>query len=105
MIHQFQTKNAAPVIMLDDLTHRIFQVIGRAVETKGILLPEQIPTYIERLETAIEAERIAKNEVIDTDEDEQAIRQDPLGRRAYPFLELLRLAHKNHEPIVWGVNY
>jgi len=99
MIHQFQTKNAAPVIMLDDLTHRIFNAIGRPFENQGIFLPEQIPGYIERLQTAIDTEQNLES----SDEDDQSANPDPLGRRAYPFLELLRQALKNQEPVVWGV--
>lgn len=99
MIHQFQTKNAAPVIMLDDLTHRIFNAIGRPFENQGIFLPEQIPGYIERLQTAIDTEQNLES----GDEDDQSAKPDPLGRRAYPFLELLRQALKNQEPVVWGV--
>ncbi len=99
MIHQFQTKNAAPVIMLDDLTHRIFNVIGRPFENQGIFLPEQIPEYIERLQAAIDTEQNLES----SDEDDQSANPDPLGRRAYPFLELLRQALKDQEPVVWGV--
>ena len=40
--------------MLDDLTERIFAVMQRPYEKKGILLPEQIPTFIERLDPAIQ---------------------------------------------------
>ncbi len=104
MIHQFQTKNAAPVIMLDDLTHRIFNAIGRPFENQGIFLPEQIPGYIERLQGAIDAEQNkAPSSASASDDEDQSSEPDPLGRRAYPFLELLRQALKNQEPIVWGV--
>lgn len=104
MIHQFQTKNAAPVIMLDDLTHRIFNAIGRPFENQGIFLPEQIPGYIERLQTAIDAEQDkAPSSDGANDDEDQSSESDPLGRRAYPFLELLRQALKNQEPVVWGV--
>ncbi len=99
MIHQFQTKNAAPVIMLDDLTHRIFNAIGRPFENQGIFLPEQIPEYIEQLQAAIDTEQNLES----SDEDDQSANPDPLGRRAYPFLELLRQALKDQEPVVWGV--
>lgn len=104
MIHQFQTKNAAPVIMLDDLTHRIFNAIGRPFENRGVFLPEQIPRYIERLQAAIDAEqnKLPSSDKASNDEN-QSSESDPLGRRAYPFLELLRQAQKDQEPVVWGV--
>ncbi len=99
MIHQFQSKNTAPVIMLDDLTHRIFHAIGRPFENQGIFLPEQIPGYIQRLQAAIDTER----DNASRNEDDQSADPDPLGRRAFPFLELLRHALKNQEPVVWGI--
>jgi len=46
MIHRFQSKNCAPVIMLDDLSERIFALMQRPFESTGILLPEQIPNYL-----------------------------------------------------------
>lgn len=103
MIHQFQTKNAAPVIMLDDLTHRIFNAIGRPFQNQGIFLPEQIPGYIERLQAAIDAEHDKAPSSGTGDDEDQSTDPDPLGRRAYPFLELLRQALKNQEPVIWGV--
>jgi len=103
MIHQFQTKNAAPVIMLDDLTQRIFNAIGRPFENQGIFLPEQIPAYIERLQAAINAEQNdASSSSASDDNDDQLAGLSPLGRRAYPFLELLRRAQESQEPVVWG---
>jgi hypothetical protein len=104
MIHQFQTKNCAPVIMLDDLTERIFNVLGRPFEPKGIFLTEQIPGYIATLEKAIEAERTTDQEKTKSGLQAQKIKKDPLGRRAHPFLELLKQSQKNGEPIIWGVN-
>lgn len=105
MIHRFQTKNAAPVIMLDDLTHRIFNTIGRPFESQGILLPEQIPGYIERLQAAINTEQTDASERGIKSEEGQPANPDPLGRRAHPFLELLRQALQDHEPVVWGINH
>ena len=104
MIHRFQTKNAAPVIMLDDLTHRIFSAIERPFEKKGIFLPEQIPTYIARLEAVIKAERSTASETSTSEEAAQSVTTDPLGQRAYPLLMLLRQALSDREPIVWGVD-
>ena len=104
MIHKFRTKNAAPVIMLDDLTQSIFNAIERPFENKGIFLPEQIPTYIARLEAVIGTEQNSASEASNSDEEVQPASEDPLGRRAYPFLMLLRQALKDHEPVVWGVD-
>ncbi|MFM2259699.1 MAG: hypothetical protein RL457_22 [Pseudomonadota bacterium] len=90
--------------MLDDLTERIFAVMQRPYEEKGILLPEQIPTFIERLDQAIQLERTAQPKNTEPSEKSEGLKKDPLGRRAFPFIELLKQAQMNNEPVVWGVN-
>ena len=80
MIHQFQTKNATPVIMLDDLTHRIFNAIGRPFENQGIFLPEQIPAYIERLQAAIDAEQNDASSSSATDDDQSRSEERRVGK-------------------------
>ena len=104
MIHQFRSKNCAPVIMLGDLTERIFAAMNRPFESKGILLPEQLPEYISRLDNAIEKERMVNPKNSDQSDDANALRKDPLGRRAFPFMELLKQAQQNNESVVWGID-
>ena len=103
MIHRFQSKNCAPVIMLDDLSERIFALMQRPFEATGILLPEQIPNYLHLLDEAIQLERDATSKTSAASEQSTVSKKDPLGRRAFPFMELLKQAQRNHEPVVWGV--
>ena len=66
MIYQFRSKAGPDVIMLADLTQRIFDILGRTLEPRGILTEEQLPALITALETAIlldlEERSKAKNE-------------------------------------------
>ena len=55
MIYQFRSKAGPDVIMLADLTKRIFDILGRPMEPRGILTVEQLPDLITALETAIHA--------------------------------------------------
>lgn len=89
--------------MLDDLTERIFAVMLRPFEATGILLPEQIPDYIIRLEKVIKLERLADTKKSNASDQTNSLRKDPLERRAFPFLELLKQAQKNNEGVVWGL--
>jgi hypothetical protein len=50
MIYQFRSKAGPDVIMLADLTKRIFDILGRPLEPRGILTEEQLPTLIATLE-------------------------------------------------------
>ena len=103
MIYQFRSKAGPDVIMLADLSKRIFDIFGRPLEPRGILTIEQLPTLITTLETAIlrDLEERTKSQ---TDEGAEKLRlADRLGQRAYPFLELMKQANGKHEPIMWGV--
>jgi hypothetical protein len=103
MIYQFRSKAGPDVIMLADLSKRIFDIFGRPLEPRGILTVEQLPALITTLETAIlkDLEERSKSQ---TDEGVEKLRlADRLGQRAYPFLELMKQANGKHEPIMWGV--
>jgi hypothetical protein len=103
MIYQFRSKAGPDVIMLGDLTNRIFDIFARPLEPRGILTIEQLPTLITTLETAIlkDLEERSKSQ---TDGGIEKLRlADRLGQRAYPFLELMKQANGKHEPIMWGV--
>ncbi|OYZ99035.1 MAG: hypothetical protein B7Y05_26475, partial [Polynucleobacter sp. 24-46-87] len=84
MIYQFRSKAGPDVIMLADLTQRIFDILGRPLEPRGILTVEQLPTLITNLENAIlkDLEERAKS---NADDQEKPKLADRLGQRAYPF--------------------
>lgn len=105
MIYQFRSKAGPDVIMLADLTQRIFDILGYLLEPRGILTEEQLPALIIKLETAIlkdmEDRTKAKAEVEAGVEKPKLA--DRLGQRAYPFLELMKQANSKNEPVIWGV--
>jgi hypothetical protein len=105
MIYQFRSKAGPDVIMLADLTQRIFEILGRPLEPRGILTVEQLPTLIIALETAIlkDLEERAKSNAADQESTEKPKLADRLGQRAYPFLELMKQAKAKDEPVMWGV--
>ena len=105
MIYQFRSKAGPDVIMLADLTQRIFEILGRPLEPRGILTVEQLPLLIIALETAIlkDLEDRAKSNTSDQENIEKPKLADRLGQRAYPFLELMKQAKAKGEPVMWGV--
>ncbi|MEY3418394.1 DUF1840 domain-containing protein [Polynucleobacter sp. AP-Ainpum-60-G11] len=105
MIYQFRSKAGPDVIMLADLTQRIFDILGRPLEPRGILTVEQLPALIIALETAIlkDLEDRAKSNTADQENTEKPKLADRLGQRAYPFLELMKQARAKDEPVMWGV--
>jgi hypothetical protein len=105
MIYQFRSKAGPDVIMLADLTKRIFDILGRPLEPRGILTVEQLPDLITALETAIlkDLEERAKANSEAENSAEKPKLADRLGQRAYPFLELMKQARSKDEPVMWGV--
>ncbi|MBU3588664.1 DUF1840 domain-containing protein [Polynucleobacter sp. 80A-SIGWE] len=105
MIYQFRSKAGPDVIMLADLTQRIFEILGRPLEPRGILTVEQLPALITALETAIlkDLEERAKSNAADQENTEKPKLADRLGQRAYPFLELMKQSKAKDEPVMWGV--
>jgi hypothetical protein len=105
MIYQFRSKAGPDVIMLADLTQRIFDILGRSLEPRGILTKEQLPTLITDLEIAIlqDLEERSKANNPANEKTEKPKLADRLGQRAYPFLELMKQAKAKNEPVMWGV--
>jgi len=105
MIYQFRSKAGPDVIMLADLTQRIFEILGRPLEPRGILTVEHLPSLIIDLETAIlkDLEVRAKSNATSQENSEKPKLTDRLGQRAYPFLELMKQAKDKDEPVMWGV--
>jgi hypothetical protein len=105
MIYQFHSKAGPDVIMLADLSERIFDILGHPLEKRGILVSERLPEFIARLESAIAADAASRNTAPDNpaDSDQKKPTADRLGQRAFPFLELMKQARAANEPVVWGV--
>lgn len=101
MIYQFRSKAGPDVIMLADLSQRIFDILGRSLEPRGILTVEQLPSLITALETAILKDLEERSEAENAGEKPKLA--DRLGQRAYPFLELMKQGKAKGEPVMWGV--
>jgi hypothetical protein len=84
--------------MLKDLTLRIFDILGKDLEDKGILLAQDLDHLILKLELAIAND----SEMRKSSQSGQIQGLDRLGQRAFPFLQLLQSAQKNKAYIVWG---
>jgi len=103
MIYQFRSKAGPDVIMLADLTQRIFDILGRPLEPRGVLTVEKLPALITTLEAAILKDLEERSKSQDGKGAETPKLADRLGQRAYPFLELMKQANAQDEPVMWGV--
>lgn len=104
MLYKFQCKKAADVLMLQDLAQRIFEILDKPLEAKGVFLVEQLPQAIAKLEAAIaQDEALRKAATQDPEQAQQMKKIDRLGQRAFPFMQLLKEALSKKEMIIWGV--
>jgi hypothetical protein len=109
MLYKFQCKKSPEVLMLEDLTSKIFAIIGKPLEPRGIFLLEQLPIAISKLEVAVAEDVERKKNTFEnnpselSEESAHSINHDRLGQRAYPFINLLKEALLNEEMVSWSV--
>jgi hypothetical protein len=107
MLYKFHCKKSADVFMLSDLTQKIFDIIGKPLEDKGVFLLEQIPSAITKLEDAIaqdlELRKASAKDDNEASSEKAPAKSDRLGQRAFPFVKLLKEALANNEMVIWGV--
>ncbi len=108
MLVTFKSKAAAEVLMYGIHAKPILDLLGKDVE-RGVITADEASDAIRRIESEIavrhdQEERSAKSHAPDEDEA-----PDPrganisFGTRAYPLLEMLRAANREHEFVMWGV--
>lgn len=109
-MYKFKSPAAGDLIMLEPNGRQILGIIGKYAgpeDSKGILLPEQMPAAIAALETAVAQDEARKREM---EKKAQADGEEPvalkgisLRQRAVPFIEMMRRCQKAEKEIVWGV--
>jgi hypothetical protein len=106
MIYKFKSKAAGDVIMLGPTGDRILGAIGKEPASKGIIEVADMPAAMKAIEAAIAADEA---EARRADEEARANGQTPpprgiaLRQRAWPLVEMMKLAHRDGHDIVWGV--
>ena len=111
MLYKFKSRVTGDLIMLEANGQAVLKIIGKAdteTLTKGILLPEDMPTAILALENAIALEELAHAEAAqkaqgtghEVPKQSNAI---SLSQRCVPFIQMLQRCHKAGKEVVWGV--
>jgi len=106
MMYKFKSKAAGDVIMLGPNGDQVLRLIGKEPAAQGIIEPAAMPAAMAALEQAIAAEEAARNEARESStEDALEAPREPIGlrQRAWPLVEMMKRAHAENQPIVWGV--
>ncbi len=109
-MYKFKSRAAGDLIMLEPNGRQILTILGRtdaASQTQGILLPEDMPQALQKLEAAVQADEAHKAQLV---KEAQAKGETPprfegvsLRQRALPFIEMIKRCQKADKEIVWGV--
>lgn len=100
MMYKFKSQATGDLIMTQPVGDRVLGLIGKGPSAQGIIEVDQMPAAIGALESAVSAESPKPAD----DGDEPSSRGDAvsLRQRVWPMVEMLKRAHAEKQPIVWG---
>ena len=110
MMITFKSTASNDVLMFDTAAKDFLRCIGKAPDAAtGIITVEQLPAAIDRVRTAIAADKTQPLKAADNAGQEAANTDDEhtervgFAQRAVPMLELMERALAEGAPVVWGV--
>ena len=108
MIYEFKCRATGTVVMTKTVGETMLDIIGKSPAEKGVITPEQMTAAIAALEQAVSVAKAREARPAaaageDRSDGEDDTRLPSLAQRAYPFIEMLRAAHKAGKEITWGV--
>jgi hypothetical protein len=108
MLITFKCRAAPDVVMLENLAQYLVGIVGKRLGQRGVITHDELGDAITKLEAAIvtdKRERAEHDGHFHEGEEGHDPHEIPVGlaQRAYPFLDMLRVAQKENSDIVWGV--
>jgi hypothetical protein len=108
MLVTFKCRSAPDVTMLENLAQYLVGIVGKRLGERGVISHDELGEAITKLEAAIvtdKQERAEHDGHFHEGEDGHEHHEIPLGlaQRAFPFLDMLRLAQKENTDVLWGV--
>ncbi|HEX7907420.1 MAG TPA: DUF1840 domain-containing protein [Paraburkholderia sp.] len=105
MLITFQSPASPDVVMLRDLAQYLLGLIGKRLDDRGVIMHDELPGAIGRLEAAISDDAAAEAtlEPLHRSAGNQRDSRNRLSQRAWPFLDMMREARKTDADIIWGL--
>lgn len=105
MIYEFKSRATGTVVMTKAVGDTILDIIGKAPASQGIVTVDQMPAAIAALDRAVQASKAHPAGKPDPDDPEgqDDAKLPTLAQRAYPFVEMLKAAHRAGKDVTWGV--
>lgn len=106
MLYAFKSQAAQDLLMLEEDAHTVMQLIGKPIQSSGIIIPEQLLDAIVRLQRAVDEDRISRlsNDVENKFLNETFDEIDShiyLSQKLIPLLDMLHLAKNENKPVIW----
>lgn len=103
MIYRFRSPAAGDVVMLGASGDELLRILGREPAARGIIEPAAMPAAMAALQAAVAAAE-APADIDDNEADgSDGPRGVSLRQRVWPMMEMLKRAHAEDAPVVWGV--
>ncbi len=106
MLITFKSKAAADVLMYQQHAQPMLNLLGKLVD-RGVISAEEMPDAILKLDAEIARQKITHGVQQDDDDNQQDHHQTmqsvSFAVRAFPLLEMMRAAKRDHAFIMWGV--
>jgi hypothetical protein len=105
MLITFQSTASPDVVMLRDLAQYLLGLIGKRLGDRGVIMHDELPGAIDRLEAAISDDAAAEAtvETLHHSASNRGDSRNRLSQRAWPFLDMMREARKTDADIIWGL--
>lgn len=105
MIYEFKSRATGTVVMTKNVGDTILDIIGKSPTPQGIITVDQMPGAIAALDRAVQASKAHPSGTPDPDDPEgqDDAKLPTLAQRAYPFVEMLKAAHRAGKDVTWGV--
>ncbi|OUL96405.1 DUF1840 domain-containing protein [Paraburkholderia hospita] len=105
MLITFQSPATADVVMLRDLAQYLLRLVGKRLDTRGVVLHDELPRAVSRLEAAISDDEKAgiARESLQYSREHRHESDGGLSQRAWPFLDMMREARKQNADIIRGL--
>jgi hypothetical protein len=107
MLYKFKSKAAGDLILLEPQGKQFLQLIGKTVQAKGIIEPQDMPAAIAALQAAILAQeadqQAAKEQAKEKGQPAPLFDSISLRQRCKPIIDMLNRCHREQQPVLWGV--
>jgi hypothetical protein len=100
----FQSRATPDVVMLRDLAQYMLGLIGKRLDSQGVIAHDDLPEAIRRLEAAIiDDKQTAAVHEASAASNGSHHQHAGFSQRAWPFLDMLREARRQNADILWGL--